>query len=85
MQKIKSSSPDFTEGINCVFCTTKKQKPFIVLAYLHRFFLINYAEPLQFTVTLILPPSAIPMKPIIAHLFILSTLFKKNHLCETIS
>lgn len=39
--------------------------------------LINFAEPPQFTVSLILPPSAIPMKPIIAHLFILSTVSLK--------
>lgn len=47
--------------------------------------LINCAEPRQFTVTLILPPSASPMKPIIARLFTLSTLSLRNHLCEAIS
>ncbi len=66
---------------NCFFfCTAEdlKQKLAAFLANLHCFFpLINSAEPLQFTVTLIPLPSAVPMKPIIAHLFFLSTVSLK--------
>lgn len=44
---------------------------------LFSFSLINSAEPQQFTVALILPPSAVPKKHVIAHLFILSAVSLK--------
>lgn len=66
----------FSQWIICSFAQKRdlKENLSFGLPHLHScFYSSNSAEPLQFTFTLIPPPSAIPMKPIIAHLFILST------------
>lgn len=82
--------PTKTTAVFAVFYATEdlKQNLSTVLAYLHCFFffpLINSAEPLQFTVTLILPPSAIPHETHnCSSIHFVNSLFK-NHLCETIS
>lgn len=90
-QKKKIQQPHSSHNESIVFSVqqkTWKRNPLLFWHICIVFFpssLINSAELLQFTATLILPPSASPMKPIIAHLFILSTVSLKNHLCETIS
>lgn len=75
-------TPQFThtESVGVLFCMETWNRKTLLFRHICIVFLallMNFAEPPQFTASLILPPSAIPMKPIIAHLFILSTVSLK--------